>query len=243
MNEAHRVSSITWDKFYRKIRVELAKPPKERQNVYDFLKSCTEEFDRLMEISPMIDKHVIRKFQDTFQNTKKVSDKARDMFEKLKKPEICDVLESVGFSVYKEDLSIEKERKIKSLMKDVAASLDDEENHSKKFKLLDEYYDHFKTELMREPTKEELHDNFIGEGTNIDASIIDKFMKKRQINLKHSMLDGAVDIEMGIEMNPKSMVKGVENMIQKQNSILTLPQNNSLTDIDTSSDSNEETSI
>ena len=128
-------------------------------------------------------------------------------------------------------------------MKDVAASLDDEENHSKKFKLLDEYYDHFKTELMREPTKEELHDNFIGEGTNIDASIIDKFMKKRQIKLKHSMLDGAVDIEMGIEMNPKSMVKGVENMIQKQNSILTLPQNNSLTDIDTSSDSNEETSI
>ena len=52
LNEAHRVSSISWDKFYRKIRVELAKSPAERQNVYDFLKSCTEEFDRLMETSP-----------------------------------------------------------------------------------------------------------------------------------------------------------------------------------------------
>ena len=45
LNEAHRVSSISWDKFYRKIRVELAKPPQERQMVHDFLKSCTEEFD------------------------------------------------------------------------------------------------------------------------------------------------------------------------------------------------------
>ena len=50
LNEAHRVSSISWDKFYRKIRVELSKPPNERQIVYDFLKACTEEFDRLMEV-------------------------------------------------------------------------------------------------------------------------------------------------------------------------------------------------
>ena len=43
LNEAHRVSSIAWDKFYRKIRVELAKPPTERQNVYDFLGRAQEE--------------------------------------------------------------------------------------------------------------------------------------------------------------------------------------------------------
>jgi hypothetical protein len=48
LNEAHRVSSISWYKFYRKIRVELSKPPHERQHVYDFLKSRTEEFDMLM---------------------------------------------------------------------------------------------------------------------------------------------------------------------------------------------------
>ena len=240
LNEAHRVSSITWDKFYRKIRVELAKPPNERQNVYDFLKACTEEFDRLMEISPMIDKHIIKKFQDTFQNKRKVSSKARDMFEKLKKPEICDVLESVRFSIFKEDVSIEKERKLKNVMKDVASSLDDEENYSKKFKLLDEYYSHFKTELMREPTKEELHDNFIGEGTNIDASIIDKFMKKRQINLKHSLLHGAVDIEMGIEMNAAKMANNMQNMIQEQTQI---PKNDSLAEIDNYSESTEETAI
>ena len=40
LNEAHRVSSISWDKFYRRIKVELAKSPNERQNVYDFLKDA-----------------------------------------------------------------------------------------------------------------------------------------------------------------------------------------------------------
>ena len=33
LNEVHRVSSITWDKFYRKIRVELAKPPKKTKRI------------------------------------------------------------------------------------------------------------------------------------------------------------------------------------------------------------------
>ena len=89
LNEAHRVSSISWDKFYRKIRVELAKPPQERQNVYDFLKACTEEFDRLMETSPVIEKQIIQLFNDTF-NGDHLDEKKKKMFESLKKPEICD---------------------------------------------------------------------------------------------------------------------------------------------------------
>ena len=34
LNEAHRVSSISWDKFYRNIKVELAKAPPERIEVF-----------------------------------------------------------------------------------------------------------------------------------------------------------------------------------------------------------------
>ena len=56
LNESHRVSAIHWDKFYRKIKVELSKPTDERQNISSFLKNCTEEFDRLMETSPIIQK-------------------------------------------------------------------------------------------------------------------------------------------------------------------------------------------
>ena len=47
LNEGHRVSSIAWDKYYRNIRVELAKNPDERLPVEHFLKSAKEEFDRL----------------------------------------------------------------------------------------------------------------------------------------------------------------------------------------------------
>ena len=102
LNEAHRVSSISWDKFYRKIRVELSKPPYEGQTVYDFLKSCTEEFDRLMETSPTIDKKVIVLFNETF-NGKQLDENKKQLFNQLKKPEICDSLESVALALYQED--------------------------------------------------------------------------------------------------------------------------------------------
>ena len=118
LNEAHRVSSISWDKFYRKIRVELAKPPQERQNVYDFLKSCTEEFDRLMETSPVIEKQIIQLFNNTF-NGDHLDEKKKKMFESLKKPEICDSLESVQFSMFQEDENAKKENKYKNMLDEV----------------------------------------------------------------------------------------------------------------------------
>ena len=91
LNEGHRVSAIAWDKFYRKIKVELSKPIPERQNITDFLKNCTEEFDRLMETSPIIQKQTIELFQTTFSG-RKMTPAQKEAFMKLKKPEICDSL-------------------------------------------------------------------------------------------------------------------------------------------------------
>ena len=54
LNEAHRVASIAWDKFYRNTKVELAKSPAERIPVMQMLKHSKEEFDRLMETSPTV---------------------------------------------------------------------------------------------------------------------------------------------------------------------------------------------
>jgi hypothetical protein len=86
LNEAHRVSSIAWDKFYRNIKIELAKHPKERMHVIQMLKICKEEFDRLMETSPVIPEKIIRQFKGSFKHTSE--------FDKIFKPEICDVLVS-----------------------------------------------------------------------------------------------------------------------------------------------------
>jgi hypothetical protein len=88
LNEAHRVSSIAWDKFYRNIKTELAKHPKERIPVIQFLKMCKEEYDRLMETSPVIPEPIVDQFNKMFAPGTKRGELIKDII----KPEICDVL-------------------------------------------------------------------------------------------------------------------------------------------------------
>jgi len=83
-NEAHRVSSIAWDKFARNVRIELAKKPDERDKAGHFIKACRLEFDRLMETSPSIENHIVKEFKHKFKN--------KPGFEKVKKPDICDTI-------------------------------------------------------------------------------------------------------------------------------------------------------
>jgi hypothetical protein len=88
LNEAHRVSSIAWDKFYRNIKVEIAKHPHERMEVRQMVKLCKEEFDRLMETCPSIPDKIIQEF--------KVAFKESETFKDVVKPEICDILISTN---------------------------------------------------------------------------------------------------------------------------------------------------
>ena len=84
LNEAHRVSSIAWDKFYRNIKIELAKHPSERIDPKQMLKMSKEEFDRLIETSPTIPEKIIIQFKANFAT--------HETFDKIIKPEICDIL-------------------------------------------------------------------------------------------------------------------------------------------------------
>jgi len=68
LNEAHRVAGISWDKFARNIRIELAKKLDERIDAGHMLKICRQEFDRLMETSPMIPEKIVNEFQKVFGN-------------------------------------------------------------------------------------------------------------------------------------------------------------------------------
>ena len=74
LNEAHRVSSLSWDKFYRNIKVELAKAPPERTPVIQMLKASKEEFDRLMETSPSISTKVTEEFKKEFSCPSRTKD-------------------------------------------------------------------------------------------------------------------------------------------------------------------------
>jgi hypothetical protein len=114
-NESHRVSAISWDKFARNIRIELAKHPDERSSdAGHFLKINRDEFDRLMETSPSVPIKIVDEFLKTFSGkkapkwyeccTKKKADhklqkleeskKKMENFEKLKKPDVCNIITS-----------------------------------------------------------------------------------------------------------------------------------------------------
>jgi hypothetical protein len=93
MNEGHRVASYSWGKYYRNIRTELAKHPLDRTNPTDLISMSKEEYDRLLELSPMIPKKVLAEFNRTFLRNNKIS-----------KPEICDIIVPTSvFNMTKED--------------------------------------------------------------------------------------------------------------------------------------------
>lgn len=108
LSEAHSISSISWDKFHRSIRIELLKSPNERVDVTYFMKTCRDEFDRLMETGPQIDKDIINKFYKKMtegKNQNEINLKMRN-FQKLIKPDIFNNLKTLKDVIYKDDDSV-----------------------------------------------------------------------------------------------------------------------------------------
>jgi hypothetical protein len=120
LSEGHRVSSISWDKFARNIRIELSKSIKDRSDAAVFIKTCRLEFDRLMETSPAISKDIVADFKNTFSGKKfflfelfdkclglggmvdvDELDKRKRLFKALNKPDICDIIVSAEERRYK----------------------------------------------------------------------------------------------------------------------------------------------
>jgi hypothetical protein len=81
-SEAHKVASVAWGKFQRQITVELAIHPNERIEAMDFLKSCRQDLDRLIEQSPAVPDMVIKAFEIEFKTVPN-----------LKVPDICHGIE------------------------------------------------------------------------------------------------------------------------------------------------------
>ena len=145
-NEAHRACSISWGKFYRNIKVELAKDPKERSNVRLLLKTQKEEFDRLMEISPPIAEKIIVRFKREF-----CDENSPNYDADLKKPEICGALETTKHSVFKEKEAI-LDTATAALFTGIAKNLDSR----KRKDVVEGIIDNFKSLKNRYPTPDEV---------------------------------------------------------------------------------------
>jgi hypothetical protein len=170
LNEAHRVSGIAWDKFYRNIKIELAKHPLERLDVKQMIKMSKEEFDRLMETSPIIPENIVNNFKSNFN--------AHNSFDKIVKPEICDILiptddyrnpwysEDNQSKIFIEQLKSKSEKQIK------IKKLNELNN-----KVVKDFIELFIKLNNREPMVSEIFDNL---KEKIDVSIITKILEENK---------------------------------------------------------------
>lgn len=182
LNEAHRVSSISWDKFYRNIKIELAKHPNERIAVVHMLKMSKEEFDRLMETSPPIPDKIISEFQYKFKHN--------DNFERISKPEICDVLISTD-SFRNPWFSEENQEKRSIELKQIQYAFESrkKELEERNISAVKDFKKIFINLNHREPTDSEII-------TNLQESIELETLKRIIDNLHHEEIENTNEITL-----------------------------------------------
>jgi len=188
LNEAHRVAAIAWDKFYRNTKVELAKSPAERLPVIQMLKHAKEEFDRLMETSPSISEEIIDLFKKTFsdgmdgiakagKNAAQLTDEIQlsdkqKAYNELRKPEICDTLETTRKFVYKHK-HVEKPGH-KTTMSAIALARKAVDLKRKQDKV-ERIIEQFMSKKSRMPSAKEIMDELDGEvALDIVQSMVDE---------------------------------------------------------------------
>tara|TARA_Y100001958_G_C21245957_1_gene576036 strand:- start:3376 stop:4230 length:855 start_codon:yes stop_codon:yes gene_type:complete len=161
LTESHRVSAIAWDKFHRSIRVELIKAPEERMDVTYFMKTSRDEFDRLMETCPNIEKKVIHQFRNTLTKGGNKTDNARKLknFNRLIKPEIFDELNTLKDVVYKSapmtSIQTDEKDKLRRL------TLERDKHHNN-VSIVRNFIDTFQNKYSRHPSQDEMVSNLQG---------------------------------------------------------------------------------
>ena len=212
LNEAHRVATIAWDKFYRNTKVELAKSPNERIPVVQMIKHCKEEFDRLMETSPPIAEDIIKEFMKTFSTTADAVSvgvdgiemtKKHNDFVNLKKPEICDALESTRMSVFTPQKNTAEKRS--SITGNDLQSAIKKMDLKHKQKKINSVIVKFNKEKLRDPLVEEIMSEL---DNKIELEIVQSFLlynaKKNKEKQNHISIDIMSDDESTSTITSKS---------------------------------------
>jgi len=186
LNESHRVGGIAWDKFYRNIKIELAKHPHERKDVTKFIDFCKEEFDRLMETSPSIPEEIINEFKKTFKDS--------ETYEKIILPEICaDTFKNPWY----DESRIEK-RNLDSAnlqqMKEIKLKKTVENNNQ----IVNDFIISFTALNNREPMETEIYDNL---KDKMNIKTLEKIVEKNKTTKKPKSNVESQNVVMSIGSN------------------------------------------
>ncbi len=163
LTEIHRSSSVAWDKFHRTIRIELSKAPEERPDVNYFMKTSRDEFDRLMETCPGIDKSIVEMFRKQLTSGINKTDIIRKTknFNKLIKPEIFNEINSLKDLVYKRtdkitEIELTEKNKIEKM-------ITEKQDYDQKFSKVTNFINTFQNKYSRRPSREEIFSNLKNE--------------------------------------------------------------------------------
>jgi hypothetical protein len=146
INEGHRIAVLSWGKFHRNLETELTRHPLDRMKPNELLNLSKEEFNRLIEISPPIDKGILKLFNDRFKNDTEFN-----------KPVIGNIINSIN--VYK---MTEEERK------GMISEINNKENlkknlqikkEKKEFTQIEKFKHNFYELHNRYPTEDEITKN------------------------------------------------------------------------------------
>lgn len=99
LSEAHKISKMNWEKLYREIKIELTRLDNRENsckinvtndisNLEELTTKFKNQFNHLMETSPVIPLKTINSFNKEFNKEK---------YKDIKKPEICGNLHHTGF--------------------------------------------------------------------------------------------------------------------------------------------------
>ena len=158
LTESYRVAAISWDKFHRGVRLELIKAPDERVDVSYFMKINRDEFDRLMETCPSLDKDILDSFRKSLTNgkDKKEIERKLKIFKKLTKPEIFDEIQPLEEVVYKKapikDISLEEKNKLNALSSE-------REKYNDSLSTVKHFVSSFESKYSRRPSLQEINSN------------------------------------------------------------------------------------
>lgn len=158
INEGHRIATLSWGKFHRNLETELTRHPLDRMKPNELLNISKEEFNRLIEISPPIDKGILKLFNSKFGKN-----------EELYKPEIGNTINSVNiYRISEED----RKRMISEITnkENVKKNLQIKKE-KKQLTQIEKFKNNFYELHNRMPTQEEITKNmkFIKNDDDIDT--------------------------------------------------------------------------
>jgi hypothetical protein len=169
LNESHRVGGIAWDKFYRNIKIEIAKHPQERKDVTKFIDFCKEEYDRLMETSPSIPNNIIEEFKKTFKDS--------DTYKKIILPEICaDTFKNPWY----DDSKLEK-RNLENANLQQMKENKIKKNNENNIQIVNDFILSFTNLNNREPIETEIYDNL---KDKMNVKTLEKILEKNKMSQK-----------------------------------------------------------